>query len=98
MARKSKIKKNIKFYKKKMRKWELRISFSLILIILGVSFFYYLYLEACNWNITNMKINLYEYSKLSILSPFFFCLRFSVSQFNYYKKQMDLYKLKYSDL
>lgn len=94
MARKSKIKKNINFYNSEMKKWEVRILISLILIILGISIVYFLYLKAYNWDITNTNISIYEYSKFSILSPFIFCLGFSARQFNYYKKQMDLYKLK----
>lgn len=98
MTKKSKIKKSINFYKKEMKKWEFRIIISLIIIVLEISIVYFLYLKSNNWDISNTNINLYTFSKFSILSPFIFCLSFSARQFNYYKKQMDLYKLKYTDL
>ena len=94
MSKKSEIKKNIRFYKKEMEKWELRIFISLILIFLGITVFCFLYLKANNWNITSLQINTLELPKLGILTPFIFCLSFSARQFNYYKKQLDLYKLK----
>jgi len=97
MAKKSEIKKNIKFYKKEMEKWELRIFISLILIFLGITIVYLLYLKAYNWDITNTRIGTLEFPKLSLLTPFLFCLGFSTRQFNYYKKQLDLYKLKYTE-
>ena len=81
-------------YKKEMEKWESRILISLILIFLGIAVFWIIYLKANNWNIIELKINLLELPKLSILAPLFFWLSFSSRQFNYYKKQLDLYKLK----
>ena len=98
MAKKSKIKKNIKFYKKEMKKWELRILISLIIIFSGITIIYLFYLKAYNWNITNIEFGTFEFPKLSLLTPFIFCLVFSARQFNYYKKQLDLYKLKYTEL
>lgn len=97
MAKKSEIKKNIKFYKKEMKKWELRTLISIILIFLGIAIFYFLYLKAHNWDITNIEISTLEFPKLSLITPFLFCLGFSARQFNYYKKQLDLYKLKYTE-
>jgi uncharacterized membrane protein len=94
MAKKSEIKKNIKFYKKELEKWELRILISLVLIFLGITVFY---LSANNWDITNIKFGTLELPKLSLLTPFIFCLGFSARQFNYYKKQLDLYKIKYTE-
>lgn len=94
MSNKSEIKKNIRFYKKEMEKWELRILISLILIFSGIALFCLLYLKANDWNITRLQMNMLELPKLSILTPFIFCLSFSSRQFNYYKKQLDLYKLK----
>ena len=94
MSKKSEIKKGVKFYKKEMEKWESRILISLILIFLGIAVFWIIYLKANNWNIIELKINLLELPKLSILAPLFFWLSFSSRQFNYYKKQLDLYKLK----
>jgi hypothetical protein len=97
MAKKSKIKKNIKFYKKEMKKWELRILISLIIIVLGITIVYLFYLKEYNWNITNIEFGTFEFPKLSLLTPFIFCLVFSAKQFNYYKKQLDLYKLKHTE-
>jgi|TARA_B110000967_G_C18656223_1_gene445886 hypothetical protein len=94
MAKKSEIKKNIKFYKKELEKWELRILISLVLIFLGITVFYLFYLRASNWDITNVDFATLELPKLSLLV---FCLGFSARQFNYYKKQLDLYKLKYTE-
>ncbi len=94
MAKKREIKKNIKFYKKEMEKWEFRILISLVLIFLGITVFYLFYLKAYDWNITNIEFGALEIPKLSLLTPFIFCLGFSARQFNYYKKQLDLYKLK----
>ena len=94
MAKKSKIKKNIKFYKKEMEKWELRILISLVLIFIGITIFYIFYLKAYDWNIANIDFGDLELPKLSLLTPFIFFLVFSTRQFNYYKKQLDLYKLK----
>lgn len=94
MSKKSEIKKNIRFYKKEMEKWELRIFISLILIFLGITIFYFIHLKANNWNIKNLQINTLKLPELGILTPFIFCLNFSARQFNYYKKQLDLYKLK----
>ncbi|MGY0393548.1 hypothetical protein ACW5R3_13450 [Bizionia sp. KMM 8389] len=95
MAKKSEIKKNIKFYKKELEKWELRILISLVLIFLGITVFY---LRASNWDITNIDLGTLELPKLGLLTPLVFCLCFSARQFNYYKKQLDLYKLKYTEL
>ncbi len=97
MAKKSEIKKNIKFYKKEMEKWEFRILISLILIFLGIIVFYLFYLKVNNWDFTNIEFGTLEFPKLSLLTPFLFCLGFSARQFNYYKKQLDLYKLKYTE-
>ncbi|GAA0717812.1 hypothetical protein GCM10009430_15180 [Aquimarina litoralis] len=97
MSKKNEIKKNIKFYKKEMKKWEFRILISLILIFLGISIFYFLYLKAYNWDIKNIEFVTLEYSKLSLLTPFLFGLGFSAKQFNYYKRQLDMYKLKYTE-
>ena len=97
MAKKREIKKNIKFYKKKMEKWEFRILMSLVLIFIGISVFYCFYLKASNWDITSVEFKTLEFPKLSLLTPFIFTLSFSVRQFNYYKKQLDLYKLKYTE-
>ncbi|MFL1013688.1 hypothetical protein [Flavisericum labens] len=97
MAKKSEIKKNIKFYKKELEKWELRILISLVLIFLGITVFYLFYLRANNWDITNIDFGTLELPKLSLLTPLVFCLGFSARQFNYYKKQLDLYKLKYTE-
>lgn len=97
MANKIEIKKNIKFYKREMKKWELRITLSLIPIFLFTSIIFLLYLKAYDWDITNIHISLFEFPKLSIVTPLLFYLSLSVSQFNYYKKQLDLYKLKYTD-
>jgi uncharacterized membrane protein len=94
MAKENEIKKNIKFYKKELEKWELRILISLVLIFLGIIVFY---LEANNWDFTNIKFGTLEFPKLSPLTPFLFYLGFSAKQFNYYKKQLDLYKLKYTE-
>lgn len=94
MAKKSEIKKNIKFYKKEMEKWEFRILISLIFIFLGIIVFYLFYLKVNNWDFTNIEFGTLEFPKLSLLTPFLFCLGFSARQFNYYKKQLDLYKLK----
>ncbi|WP_111710319.1 hypothetical protein [Lutibacter citreus] len=98
MAKKKEIKKNIKFYKKEIEKWELRILVSLILIFLGIIIVYLFYLKAYNWNITNIEFGTLEFPKLSLLTPFIFYLAFSARQFNYYKKQLDLYRLKYTEL
>ena len=87
MAKKSEIKKNIKFYKKEMKKWELRILISLVLILVGITVFYLFYLKAYDWNIANIEFGALEFPKLSLLTPFIFCLGFSARQFNYYKKQ-----------
>ena len=97
MAKKSEIKKNIKFYKKEMEKWELRILISLILVFVGISVFYLFYMKAYNWELTNMEVGTLAFPKLSLLTPFFFYLGFSARQFNYYKKQLALYKLKYTE-
>ena len=97
MAKKSEIKKNIKFYKKEMKKWEFRILISLILILLGIIVFYLFYLKVNNWDFTNIEFGTLEFPKLSLLTPFLFCLGFSARQFNYYKKKLDLYKLKYTE-
>ncbi|SDF27674.1 hypothetical protein SAMN05421636_1471 [Pricia antarctica] len=97
MAKKSEIRKNTKFYKQEMRKWELRILILLILIIIGIGCFYLLHLKANNWIFSNLPLNTYDFSKLTFLSPFVFYLTFSVKQFNHYKKQLDLYKLKATD-
>jgi hypothetical protein len=97
MAKKSEIKKNIKFYKKELEKWELRILISLVLIFLGITVFYLFYLRANNWNIKNIDFGTLELPKLNLLSPLVFCLGFSARQFNYYKKQLDLYKLIYTE-
>jgi len=98
MTKKATIKKNIKFYKKELEKWELRILRSLVLIFIGITVFYLFYLRANSWDITNIDFGTLEFPKLSLLTPFVFCLGFSVKQFNYYKKQLDLYKLKYTEL
>ncbi|MFT6870362.1 MAG: hypothetical protein ACJAXF_001856 [Polaribacter sp.] len=97
MAKKSEIKKNIKFYKKEMKKWEFRILISLILFFLGITVFYLFYLKANNWDFTNIGFVTLDFPKLSLLTPFIFCLGFSARQFNYYKKQLDSYKLKYTE-
>jgi len=97
MAKKNEITKNTKFYKKKMRKWESRILISLIIIIIGIVCFYLLHLSINNWEFSNLSLNAYDFSKFSFLSPFVFYLTFSVRQFNHYKKQLDLYKLKATD-
>jgi hypothetical protein len=97
MAKRREIKKNIKFYKKEMEKWELIILISLVLIFAGIIVFYYFYLKAYNWDITNIEFGTLEFARISLLAPFIFSLRFSVKQFNYYKKQLDLYKLKYTE-
>lgn len=97
MAKKSEISTNTKFYKKEMRKWESRILISLTLIIIGIVCFYLLHLRANNWEFSNLLFNTYDFSKFGFLSPFVFYLTFSVRQFNHYKKQLDLYKLKATD-
>lgn len=97
MAKKNEISKNTKFYKKEMRKWESRILISLILIIIGIVCFYLLHLRINNWEFSNLSLKTYDFSKFSFLSPFVFYLTFSVRQFNHYKKQLDLYKLKATD-
>lgn len=97
MAKKNEIRKNMKFYKNEMRKWELRIFISLILIIIGILCFYLLHLKINNWEFSNISIKTYDFSKFSILSPFAFYLTFSVRQFNHYKRQLDIYKLKATD-
>ncbi len=97
MAKKNEISKNTKFYKKEMRKWESRILISLILIIIGIICFYLLHLKINNWEFSNLSLKIYDFSKFSFLSPFVFYLTFSVRQFNHYKKQLDLYKLKATD-
>lgn len=97
MAKKNEISKNTKFYKREMRKWESRILISLILIIIGIVCFYLLHLKINNWEFSNLSIKTYDFSKFSFLSPFVFYLTFSVRQFNHYKKQLDIYKLKATD-
>lgn len=97
MAKNKEIIKNTKFYKKEMRKWESRISISLILIMIGIISFLLIYLIINNWQFSNISLKTYDFYKFSLLSPFFFYLTFSVRQFNHYKKQLDLYKLKATD-
>ncbi|UPS91855.1 hypothetical protein [Bizionia sp. M204] len=97
MAKKNEISKNTKFYKKEMMKWESRIHISLILIIIGIVCFYLFHLKIDNWEFSKLSIRTYDFSKFSFLSPFIFYLTFSVRQFNHYKKQLDIYKLKATD-
>ena len=97
MAKKKEINKNTKFYKNEMRKWESRISISLILIMIGIISFLLIFLKMNNWEYSIISLEAYDLFKFSFLSPFIFYLTFSVRQFNHYKKQLDLYKLKATD-
>ena len=97
MAKNKEINKNTKFYKKEMRKWESRISISLTLIMIGIMSFLFIFLKMNDWEFSNITLEAYDLFKFSFLSPFVFYLTFSVRQFNHYKKQLDLYKLKATD-
>lgn len=97
MAKNKEINKNTKFYKKEMRKWESRISISLTLIMIGIMSFLFIFFKMNNWEFSNITLETYDLFKFSFLSPFVFYLTFSVRQFNHYKKQLDLYKLKATD-
>ena len=97
MAKNKEINKNTKFYKKEMRKWESRISISLALIMIGIMSFLFIFLKMNDWEFSNITLEVYDLFKFSFLSPFVFYLTFSVRQFNHYKKQLDLYKLKATD-
>lgn len=97
MAKTKEINKNTKFYKKEMRKWESRISISLTLIVIGIMSFFFIFLKMNDWEFSNITLEAYDLFKFSFLSPFVFYLTFSVRQFNHYKKQLDLYKLKATD-
>jgi hypothetical protein len=97
MAKNKEINKNTKFYKKEMRKWESRISISLALIMIGIMSFLFIFLKMNDWEFSNITLEIYDLFKFSFLSPFVFYLTFSVRQFNHYKKQLDLYKLKATD-
>lgn len=97
MAKNKEINKNTKFYKKEMRKWESRISISLTLIMIGIMSFLFIFLKMNDWEFSNITLETYDLFKFSFLSPFVFYLTFSVRQFNHYKKQLDLYKLKATD-
>lgn len=97
MAKNKEINKNTKFYKKEVRKWESRISISLALIMIGIMSFLFIFLKMNDWEFSNITLEIYDLFKFSFLSPFVFYLTFSVRQFNHYKKQLDLYKLKATD-
>ncbi len=80
-----------------MHKWELRVNASLIIIVSLITCTVLYYLKLSDWDITNIKSDDIEFLKFSIFMPVFYYLTLSTKQFNYYKKQLDFYKLKYTE-
>tara|TARA_R100000306_G_scaffold23041_1_gene26392 strand:- start:3619 stop:3957 length:339 start_codon:yes stop_codon:yes gene_type:complete len=92
------IKKNVKFYENDMRKWEIRIFITSILLFLGLIGITLFHFSLIGWEINISNFTLFDYLKYTILMPIVFYLNFSVVQFNSFKKEMNLHKLKLIEL
>ena len=98
MANKNEIKKNIRFYRKEKEKWEFRITICVLLLFIGGLVLLVLSIEFDNQNISLVPMDIRDYFRFILLSPILIYLKFSFSQHNSSREQLNLYKLKSSNL
>lgn len=98
MADKNEIKKNIRFYRKEKEKWEFRITICILLLFIGGLVLLVLGMGFDNQNNSVVPMDIQGYFRFIILSPILIYLRFSFSQHKSSREQLNLYKLKSSNL
>lgn len=81
-------------HKEEISKWESRIFFSSLVLLIGLIVLFICQLWLYKWDLTNKTFDVNFYIRFLILSPIIFYLTFCSTQYNKAKKLYDKYSFK----
>ena len=86
------ISKNIRFYYKEMQKWERRIFKTILLFFISIISITIVGLYLNDWSLELVTNDLKDTYKYFLVSPILIYLKFSITQYSSFKKEMNIYR------